>query len=255
MTLSFHPVTGSHLPTPAMALHGLGRLGAGQGLDTGAIASIAAQGAATTGGILAGLSALGTLSPAFALAGPIGAAVLGLTAVGIAIAKIFSGCGDTCVIASQDADKLGAMARQNLDTYMAAPVHYYSLQQAALNNFDTLAQALYRACSDPQLGAAGQRCISERLVQGNPAPWCPNPGGVGCDWITQLRLPIANDPTVVPDPTPESLSSGNASSTGSGTTGAGAGTLASSTVTLPGIGNVPVLGLVGAGLLMWAVMS
>jgi len=153
------------------------------------INAIVTTGASTTVGLLVALGTLG---------GPIGAAAAGLIAVGSLVANMFHGCGQTCIIASQAADKLVAIAKQNLDAYMSAPVHYKSLQLAALNNFDTLKNALQTACGDPALGDAGVRCISERLVKGNPAPWCPT--RTGCDWITTLRDPIANDPNVVPDP-------------------------------------------------------
>jgi hypothetical protein len=172
------------------------------GQDTTTIAAIAAQGAATTGGLLSGLSAMGALAPEFALAGPIGAAIAGLTAVGIAIAGFFSGCGQTCVQAANDANTVQAYLDQNEQHYFGAPVHYRSMQLAAMNNVHTALTALQKACSDPALGAAGQRCISERLVQGGTAPWCPNPGGTGCDWVTAYLLPIQNDPSVVPDPPP-----------------------------------------------------
>src|SRR5882672_450013 len=171
----------------------------GLGATPQQINSIVTTGASTTLGILAGLHAV---IGGIALAGPVGAAIAGLIAVGSLVANMFHGCGQTCVIASQDADKFGNLAQQNLKTYMNSPVHYASLQAAALNNFDTLMAALQQGCSDPSLGAAGQRCISERLVKGGTAPWCPNPGHTGCDWITTMRDPIANDPNVVPDPSP-----------------------------------------------------
>lgn len=175
------------------------------------INQIVTTGAATTVGILAGLHAV---IGGVALAGPVGAAIAGVIAVGSLIATMFfNGCGETCVRASQDADKYGALAQKNLQAYMSSPVHYASLQAAALNNFDTLLNALQTACSDPALGAAGQRCISERLVKGNPAPWCPTK--TGCDWITTMRDPIANDPNVVPDPSPVTQSSQAVSGAGS----------------------------------------
>ncbi len=157
------------------------------------INAIASTGASTT------VSLLAALSPTL-VTGPIGAAAMALIAVGSLVASMFKGCGQTCVVASQDADKFGALAQQNMQAYFSAPApRPMSLQSAALNNFDTLMAALRQACSDPALGAAGQRCISERLVKGGTAPWCPTK--TGCDWITTMRDPIANDPTV-PDPSP-----------------------------------------------------
>ena len=59
---------------------------------------------------------------------------------------------------------------------------------------------MQQSCGNPALGAAGQRCISERLVRGGSAPWCTKPNNVGCDWYTTIYDPIANDPNVVADP-------------------------------------------------------
>src|SRR5882724_4324030 len=76
---------------------GVSGLGLSQG--TTQIAAIAAQGAATTGALLSALSIS-------AMAGPIGAAVAGIIAVGIGIAQLFKGCGQTCVMATQVANEL-----------------------------------------------------------------------------------------------------------------------------------------------------
>lgn len=198
------------------------------------INAIASTGASTTVGIL---TALGTIG------GPVGAAIGGLIAVGSLIANMFHGCGQTCVAATQDANKAAQLLQQNLDNYMNAPVHYESLQQAALNNVDTLFNALRQACSDPSLGAAGQRCISERLVRGGTAPWCPNPGNTGCDWYVQYRDPIANDPKVVPDPTAAASVSNAVSNAVSSVTG---GTFDISKFLLPG-------GLVLGGLILMSL--
>jgi hypothetical protein len=132
-----------------------------------------------------------------------------LIAVGSLIANMFHGCGQTCVVATQDANKIGALLDQNQAAYMNAPVHYKSLQAAALNNINTLAAALQQACSDPSLGQAGQRCISERLVR-RACPSTLNDSNIGggqikfCDYWSFYYDPIANDPNVVPDPTPAS---------------------------------------------------
>jgi len=122
-------------------------------------------------------------------------------------------------VASQDADKFEAPLKQNLAAYLNAPVHYASLQAAALNNVDTLFTALNQACSDPQLQDAGRRCISERLDP-SACHWKASPGGWNgatytpygsagsgdaCwNWVKGYRDPIANDPNVVPDPSPVS---------------------------------------------------
>lgn len=196
-----------------LGVHGLGAAG-----DAGSIAAISAQGAATAGGLLAGLSAMGALSPAFAIAGPIGAAVAALTSIGLAIANVFSGCGQTCIEATNIANQVGAYIDQAFYAYMNAPVHYASMQKAYLTLFDSTWAAMVKACSDPTLGAAGQRCISDRQAgscayQTSPGGWSQGPNGwtytdYGANgsgttcWNSFIgrRDPVANDPTVVPDP-------------------------------------------------------
>lgn len=86
----------------------------------------------------------------------------------------------------------------NLQNWESAPTSAKTpqAQAAALAVVDASLNAVQQGCSNPQLGTAGQRCISERLIHGGTAPWCPQPGHTGCDWITLYRDPIANDPAV-----------------------------------------------------------
>lgn len=181
------------------------------------IASVAAAGASSTVSMLV---ALGTVS------GPIGAAIAGLISVGMLLAKVFGGCGQTCVQATNIANQVAPILQQNLDHYMSAPIHYASMQAAALNNFDTAWNALVQGCGDPRLLDAGKRCVSDR--QSGACVWKssefgwnrsadgsytyvpsgPNGSGSACwNWFAGFRDPIANDPTVVPDPVPGSVSS------------------------------------------------
>jgi hypothetical protein len=192
------PVIPNLRPAPRAGLAGLGDVSSQQ------IGAIASTGAITT------VSILHALSIGLFASGPVTAVIGGLIAVGALIAGMFHGCGQTCIAATQDANKIGALLNQNSQTYFNAPVHYKSLQQAALNNVMTLINALQQSCGDPSLGAAGKRCISERLVRGGTAPWCPNPGHTGCDYYATFYDPIANDPKVVPDPVP----AGSAASSG-----------------------------------------
>ena len=87
-----------------------------------------------------------------------------------------------------------------------------SVQAASLALVDHALTQVQQGCSNPALGTAGQRCISERLVKGGTAPWCPT--STGCDWITLYRDPIANDPNVIPDPVAGSSTSAPGSVTG-----------------------------------------
>jgi hypothetical protein len=197
-------------------------LGAPLPAETQNIANIAATGAALTGTIIG-------LMAAIPVAGPIAAAIAG---IGVAIANLFGGCGQTCVQATKIANEVGDALTQNLEHYMSAPVHYRSLQAAALNNFDTAWHALTVACSDPNLQDAGRRCISDRQSgactwkaspggwqQSNGSwvyvPWGPAGSGSACwNWFIGLRDPIADDPTVVPDPSPASIAGGLPGSVG-----------------------------------------
>lgn len=108
-----------------------------------------------------------------------------------------SGCGQTCVVATKYADQAGAAMKKLKDDYFAQPVRYRSSQQAVLSNMEELMSALEQACSNPALGDAGRRCISERLVRGGTAPWCPTK--TGCDYYATLVDPVANDTGVVED--------------------------------------------------------
>lgn len=65
-------------------------------------------------------------------------------------------------------------------------------QAAALQATQQLLDAIQQGCGQPQMGEPGRRCISERLVRGGSAPWCPT--GTGCDYLTVYLDPIANDP-------------------------------------------------------------
>jgi hypothetical protein len=175
------------------------------------IEQMASAGLSTTVGILGIMHALAVSG---SLAGPIGAAVAGALALGMALYKEFQGCGQTCVVASQVADKVEPLLRQNLDNYINAPVHYASMQAAALNNFDFAWAALSKACSNAQLQEAGQRCIADRQpgachYRTSPGGWsgstytAPGQDGSGStcwNWFVGYRSPIADDPTVVPDP-------------------------------------------------------
>lgn len=200
----------SALPLPLVLIR---RRGMGD-VTNQSIASAAAAGATATTSILVAMGKIG---------GPVGAAIAGLVAVGMALTKVFSGCGQTCVQATQIANQVGDILQQNLDHYLSAPVHYASLQAAAVNNFQTAWNALVQNCSNPALQAAGQRCVTDRQrgactwkaspggwTQGQDGTWTfvpagPSGSGTECwNWFIGLLDPILNDPTVVPDPVPGS---------------------------------------------------
>jgi hypothetical protein len=187
-------------------------LGAGLPAQDQSIAQAASAGAASTASILVALGTIG---------GPVGAVIAGIAGLGVAIANAFAGCGNTCVEATQIANQVEPILDQNLQQYMTAPIHYASLQAAAINNFQTAWTGLTSACSNPQLAAAGKACISDRQegactwkaspggwVQGSDGTWSYTPWGAAgsgdaCwNWFVGYLDPIQNDPTVVPDPVP-----------------------------------------------------
>ena len=190
--------------------------GLSQGLTTMQLTqqSVGAATAAASAGI-----AIATASSTVALASGIGAAVAAAIAIGMLIYEAFEGCGQTCTAATSIANKVAVLLGNNLDSYLAQPVHYYSIQQACLNTFNQAWTLLVQNCNNPQLQAAGQNCISQRqqgacAYQTSPGGWQQdssgnwtyvrpgaNGSGTTCwNWFIGYHDPIANDPTVAPDP-------------------------------------------------------
>jgi hypothetical protein len=111
--------------------------------------------------------------------------------------QLFSGCGQSCIEATRIVDEIGPYLEQLKNEYVNATVRTPAMQKQALEIFDSTWAKLVELCSDPSLGDAGRRCISERQ-RGGSAPWCPT--GTGCDYFTLYRDPIANTPPNAADP-------------------------------------------------------
>jgi hypothetical protein len=127
------------------------------------------------------------------------APVAGALAVAAFITSAFHGCGQTCIEATKVVDQAEPYLRQNLEQYMSGG-HTATEQAQALANFDAIWAAVVQGCSDPNLGDAGKRCITERGPSGSL------PGHPGVNWFTLYRDPIANDPDVKPDiPSPSTV--------------------------------------------------
>ena len=135
--------------------------------------------------------------------------------VGIAIANLFKGCGNSCVQATSIVTQAQSILAQMLDTYVNTPVRYASVNAQALALFDSTWQSVLTACGNPQLGAAGQHCITDRQrgactwkaspggwnPDGTYTSWGPAGSGTSCwNWFNGIRDMIANDPFVQPDP-------------------------------------------------------
>jgi hypothetical protein len=168
---------------------------------TGIIAAHAASVAAATGAqaTVLGMS-LGVAVPV------IGAALVGVTLLASWLIKN-SGCGPTCVVTSQWANKAEEMLKQNIAAYFALPVpRSVAARTVALANFDAVWKTLQEQCGQAEVGNAGVRCISDR--QSGACKWKqtadsvllqypgePQPGECW-NWFNGYRDPIANDPAV-----------------------------------------------------------
>lgn len=217
-------------PGALLTLANTNRAARGMAGPTGMTIAQVGAGVATT--VAHTLVALGTVT------GPVGLAIAGIAEAGVLIASLFQGCGQTCVAATNIANQAGTIIDNAYTQYMNSPIHYKSMQTAYLQLFDQTMQAMDQACSNPQLGAAGQRCISDRQASScayktSPGGWHQdsagqwswteagaNGSGTAC-WNSYIgrRDPVANDPTVVPDPgsvsaSVSSLFGGGTSSTG-----------------------------------------
>ena len=174
--------------------------------SVGSIASTATLGilgATSSSSIAAGGSGL-ILGMTPSLAMPIiGAAIMAAT-LGIELI-LNSGCGQTCIIASNWANNAATLLEQNIKAYFALPAPRTAEQKAqSLANFDNVWNYLTQQCGNPQLGNAGVRCIQDRMAgactwhqTGQPEfPGQPNMGECW-NWFNSFRDPIANDPAVV----------------------------------------------------------
>lgn len=176
----------------------------------------------TAGQIVAGGSAALTAGAAIAAPALVSAGLISAAAIpfiGPAVAAITlgigmlvknSGCGITCVQTSHWANQAEPLLEQNLAAYFAVPPpRAQSLQQTALNNFDSIWNTLKSQCGQPGTGNAGVRCISDRQAgactwkQTTDSPLLGYPGepqpGECWNWFSGYRDPIAHDTEVVPD--------------------------------------------------------
>jgi len=160
----------------------------GMGVGLGATGTQVASSITGTAATIAG-------SNAAAIAGTLGVAVpiVGAAIAGIALAVTawLNRMGPKQKRwTSQIADEATAQLQQVKAIYFSTP-YFPGNQAAALQAVDQLLGAIQEGCGQTQMGEPGRRCISERLVRGGSAPWCPT--GTGCDYFTEYRDPIAND--------------------------------------------------------------
>jgi hypothetical protein len=176
---------------------------------------------------------------------------------------------------------VGNQMSSAMSTYMNSSVHTAAMQTAYLTLFDACWAQLQQACGNAALGAAGQRCISDRQAgactwkcsafgwnQGPDETWTytwagPAGSGTTCwNWFNGMRDPVANDPTVVPDSVAVvpngsggyNLAPGATGATGtSAATTTGTGTTVSTTSSASSIPLPLVLG--GAALVLLLVLE
>ena len=184
----------------------------------------------------------------------------GIMAAATAIDAIMnSGCGQTCIVSTQFANQANAALQQNIEAYFALPTpRPLSAQRAALSNFDTLWAWLQAPgqCGNPNLGSAGQRCITDRQAGActwkQPAssvpPWGSPPAGACWNWLNGYRDPIAADTNVYDDSVQAAPSAAISAVTGAIPDLVGGSSPGVSTSSLS-----PWLLLLGAGALLWAV--
>jgi hypothetical protein len=157
--------------------------------------TIGYQTAMQTGSKLSGAIA-GGIAMAAPFTGPAAPFVTAAASLVAPLTRLINGCGDTCIQATNIVNEAEPRLRALRDEYLNAPVRTVQMQTAVLEYMDEVFTWIQDACGQVG-GAAGQRCISERLVKGGSAPWCPT--RTGCDWITTLRDPVALDRPVSDD--------------------------------------------------------
>jgi hypothetical protein len=204
--------------TLANQIAGSAMQGASTASKTGSVITGAVQGAiSATGAVLSTTLLTGSaICPICAPFFAIGAALVPL------IAKIAEGCGQSCIEASDYANQIEPLLQQNLQAYTSTPAgqRTTSMQQAAINNFNASFSQLVSECQSVG-GEGGTNCIADRQAGGckwKATPWAWNadgsftPAGAAgsgstCwNWVYGYHDPIANDPYVVPDPTPSASS-------------------------------------------------
>lgn len=160
----------------------------------------------------AGAGLLGTAASILALSpttGPLAPFVAAAAAIAglLATLGIGSGCGQSCVLSSQYANQAEAALAQNIQSYFAIPApRDPTSQQTAEALFMQVWNDLEQQCSNSALGAAGQRCISDRQAgactwkQTSDSPLLAIPGepqaGACWNWFNGYYDPIVNDPDV-----------------------------------------------------------
>lgn len=201
----------------------------------------------------------GALASAVGLSASLAIPIVGAAFAGVMIgieAILNSGCGQTCVETSEWANQAASQLDHMIAAYFSIPApRPQSLQQGCMNLFMQIWNTLVSQCSQPNLGSAGQNCISDRQDgackwKALPPEYPGEPAAGACwNWWNAYYWPIANDANVVPD---AQLSAGQVSTADNSTAGVQTA-VASSTPAAP-LSGVPWYVWAGLGLAaVWAV--
>ena len=176
------------------------------GLGAASTAPISTQLESAGAGTLGTAAAILALSPA---TGPFAPFVAGAAAIVglLATLGVGSGCGQSCVLSSQYANQAEAALAQNIQSYFAIPAPRDPASQSAAEAlFMQVWDDLEAQCSNPSLGTAGQKCISDRQAgactwkQTTDSPLLDIPGdpqpGECWNWFNGYYQPIVSDPDV-----------------------------------------------------------
>jgi len=155
----------THTPVPGLSGE-LSQVLVGSGIQS-------AVGAGTTvGGVIAGNVATGA---AIGTGVAASLATAGIAAAGIAIMSwvaYMKRNGMRKEQATAVADKAEGLLKENLDAWNASNKTLEDQQTAYANTAAIMDYMLsQQGCGNPNLGDPGQRCISERLVEGARYPW------------------------------------------------------------------------------------
>jgi hypothetical protein len=168
--------------------------GMGQAQAPGILSSTLSQ---VGSGVLASAAVTGPAAPFVAAAG-------GALELAGAVARLFQGCGPTCTETTTIVNQVEPYLQANNQQYFTNPNRTTADQANALAQASAIFQTVQSNCGNPALGAAGQKCISDRfgttcaygLTTANEYPpyaSVPYPEGVCWTWPLAYYDPIAQD--------------------------------------------------------------
>jgi hypothetical protein len=146
-------------------------------------------------------------APFSGLGAPFVAAAGALLELISSASALYSGCGVTCVDATNIVNQVEPLLQQNMQLYFTNPNRTTCDQQAAINTFNSIQALVTQGCNAPPLNGttAGKNCISDRYSRTScafgkttaneypPYASVPYPVGVCWNWLVAYYDPIVND--------------------------------------------------------------